>query len=66
MKPRPYRLVIAGAIPDHTAFADLSRQVEDGDTVLSGLVRDGDHLLAILAAVLALDGELLGLQALDL
>ena len=64
MEPRPYRFVIAGKVSDHAAFANLARRVEDGDTVLCGLIQDGDHLLAVLNALQSLDADLIGLQAL--
>jgi hypothetical protein len=57
--------VIEGRLQDATAFAGLTADYEDHATVLTGLVRDGEHLMSLLNRILELDVTLVSLQAMD-
>jgi hypothetical protein len=65
MWPRRYRFVIEGTLEHDDGFDGLSFGVQGGDTVITGPLRDGDHLMTVLRRVLALDAVLVELQALD-
>jgi hypothetical protein len=62
-----YRIVVRGELSDRYAadFEVMQMQTKDGDTILTGEVKDQPHLFAILNRLKGLGVELLSVQALS-
>jgi hypothetical protein len=61
---RRYRLIVEGELTDRIAFEGMTLSHEDGNTVLTGPVRDQSELHGLLQRVSALGLTLLGVAAL--
>jgi hypothetical protein len=61
---RRYRLIVEGELTDRIAFEGMTLSHEDGNTVLTGSVRDQSELHGLLQRVSALGLTLLGVAAL--
>ena len=61
-----YRIVVRSELTDRyaLAFEGMKMQTKDGDTILTGEVKDQPHLFGILARINGLGLELLSVQAL--
>jgi hypothetical protein len=59
-----YRLIVEGELSDRIAFEHMTLTHEDGNTVLTGPVRDQSELQGLLQRVSALGLTLLGVTAL--
>jgi hypothetical protein len=62
---RRYRLVVEGELSDRFAFEGMTLTYEDGNTVLTGPVRDQSELQGLLQHAAALGLTLLGFAAID-
>ena len=62
-----YRIVVRGELSDRYAadFEGMQMQPKDGDTILTGEVKDQPHLFGILNRLKGLGVELLSVQALS-
>ena len=62
-----YRIVVRGELSDRYAadFEGMQMQTKDGDTILTGEVKDQPHLFGILKRLNGLGAELLSVQALS-
>jgi hypothetical protein len=62
-----YRIVVRGEVSDRYAadFEGMQMQTKDGDTILTGEVKDQPHLFGILNRLKGLGVELLSVQALS-
>jgi len=62
-----YRIVVRGELSDRYAadFEGMQMQPKDGDTILTGEVKDQPHLFGILNRLKGLGLELLSVQALS-
>jgi hypothetical protein len=62
-----YRIVVRGELSDRYAadFEGMQMQTKDGDTILTGEVKDHPHLFGILERLNGLGLELLSVQALS-
>jgi hypothetical protein len=62
-----YRIVVRGELSDRYAadFEGMQMQTKDGDTILTGEVKDQPHLFGILERLNGLGVELLSVQALS-
>ena len=61
---RRYRLIVEGELSDRIAFEGMTLTHEDGNTVLTGPVRDQSELYGHLQRVSTLGLTLLGVTAL--
>jgi len=61
---RRYRLIVEGELSDRIAFERMTLTHEDGNTVLTGPVRDQSELQGLLQRMSALGLTLLGVTAL--
>jgi hypothetical protein len=64
---REYRLVVKGELSPHaaSAFAGMTRSVEEGETLLVGEVRDQSELHGLLQRVSDLGLELVSVTPVD-
>jgi hypothetical protein len=60
-----YQLIVEGELSDHVVFEGMTLTLEDGNTVLTGRVRDQSELQGHLRRVSALGLTLLAVTALD-
>ena len=68
-KKRPgkhYRIVVRSELGDRyaSAFEGMRMETQDGQTILTGLVKDQPHLFGVLDRLYGLGLELLSVQAL--
>jgi hypothetical protein len=61
---RRYRLIVEGELNDRIAFEGMTLTHEDGNTVLTGPIRDQSELQGVLQRMSALGLTLLGVTAL--
>ena len=61
-----YRIVVQSELSDRyaSAFEDMEMETKDGQTILTGEVKDQPHLFGILDRLSSLGLELLSVQAL--
>ena len=61
-----YRLVVRSELGDRyaSAFEGMRMETQDGQTILTGLVKDQPHLFGVLDRLYGLGLELLSVQAL--
>ena len=59
-----YRIVVRGELTDRyaSAFEDMEMETKDGQTILTGEVKDQPHLFGILDRLSSLGLELLSVQ----
>jgi hypothetical protein len=62
-----YRIVVRSELSDRyaVAFEGMQMETQDGDTILTGEVKDQPHLFGILARINALGLELVSVRALS-
>jgi hypothetical protein len=61
-----YRIVVRNELSDRyaSAFEGMRMETQDGQTILTGLVKDQPHLFGVLDRLYGLGLELLSVQAL--